>query len=135
MTAPASPASPVETVDEFIRRVVALDLDGACELVSDDLEYDNVPVGKNHGPEGLKTFLGMMVSGFAEVQFVIHRQTVTGNIVMNERTDRFRLGEQWLDLPVAGVFEVAADGKISLWRDYFDMATFTNEMTRLTTPA
>ncbi|MCU1365437.1 MAG: putative limonene,2-epoxide hydrolase [Ilumatobacteraceae bacterium] len=135
MTAPASPASPVETVDEFIRRVVALDLDGACELVSDDLEYDNVPVGKNHGPEGLKTFLGMMVSGFAEVQFVIHRQTVTGNIVMNERTDRFRLGEQWLDLPVAGVFEVNADGKISLWRDYFDMATFTNEMTRLTTPA
>ncbi|MCU1397922.1 MAG: putative limonene,2-epoxide hydrolase [Acidimicrobiales bacterium] len=132
MTASASPA---DTVDEFICRVVALDLDGACELVSDDLEYDNVPVGKNHGPEGLKTFLGMMVSGFAEVQFVVHRQTVTGNIVMNERTDRFRLGEQWLDLPVAGVFEVNADGKISLWRDYFDMATFTNEMTRLTTSA
>ena len=132
MTAPASPS---DTVDEFIRRVVALDLDGACELVSDDLEYDNVPVGKNHGPDGLKSFLGMMVSGFAEVQFVVHRRTVTGNVVMNERTDRFRLGEQWLDLPVAGVFEVNSGGKISLWRDYFDMATFTNEMARLTAAA
>jgi limonene-1,2-epoxide hydrolase len=128
----SSPTSPEATVDEFIRRVVALDLDGACELVSDDLEYDNVPVGKNHGPDGLKTFLGMMVSGFAEVQFVIHRQVAAGSTVMNERTDRFRLGEQWIDLPVAGVFEVNGEGKISLWRDYFDMATFTNEMTRVT---
>ena len=132
----AAPSSPAATVDEFIRRVVSLDLDGACELVSDDLEYDNVPVGKNIGPAGLKTFLGMMMGGVvAEVQFVIHRQTASGNTVMNERTDRFRIGEEWIDLPVAGVFEVNADGKICLWRDYFDMAMFTNEMTRLTTPA
>src|SRR3954447_21855725 len=117
-----------ETVNEFMRRVVAKDLDGAAELVSDDLEYDNVPLGKNHGPEGLKTFLSSMVSGFEEVEFVIHRQTVTGNIVMNERTDRFRNGDKWIDLPVAGVFEVNADGKIALWRDYFDMATFTNQL-------
>jgi len=117
-----------ETVNEFIRRIVAKDLDGAAELVSDDLEYDNVPVGKNHGPDGLKTFLGAMVSGFEEVEFVIHRQTVTGNIVMNERTDRFRNGDKWIDLPVAGVFEVDAAGKVSLWRDYFDMAMFTSQM-------
>jgi limonene-1,2-epoxide hydrolase len=117
-----------ETVNEFIRRVVAMYLDGAAELVSDDLEYDNVPLGKNHGPEGLKTFLGAMVSGFEEVEFVIHRQTVTGNTVMNERTDRFRAGDKWIDLPVAGVFEVDTTGKIALWRDYFDMATFTNQM-------
>ena len=33
-------------------------LDGTCELVTDDpIEYDNVPMGKNVGPEGLKTFL------------------------------------------------------------------------------
>ena len=121
-------SSAEEAVNEFIRRVVAKDLDGAAELVSDDLEYDNVPLGKNHGPDGLKTFLAAMVSGFDEVEFVIHRQTVTGNIVMNERTDRFRKDDKWIDLPVAGVFEVDADGKVSLWRDYFDMASFTNQL-------
>ncbi len=126
--------SPEETVNEFIRRVVAVDLDGACELVSDDLEYDNVPIGKNHGPEGLKTFLTAMVTGIDEVQFVIHRQTVAGNIVMNERSDRFRLGERWIDLPVAGVFEVDTDGKVSLWRDYFDMATFNEQLTKALAP-
>ena len=34
-------------------RVTGTDLDGAAELVSDDLEYDNVPMGKVYGPDGI----------------------------------------------------------------------------------
>jgi limonene-1,2-epoxide hydrolase len=120
--------TPEDTVNEFIRRVVGKDLDAACELVTDDLEYDNVPMGKNSGPDGLKAFLQPMVDGLDEVEFVVHRQTATGDVVMNERTDRFRLGDKWLELPVAGIFELTGD-KISLWRDYFDMATFNDQMT------
>ncbi|MGZ4703375.1 MAG: limonene-1,2-epoxide hydrolase family protein [Acidimicrobiales bacterium] len=120
--------TPEETVDEFIRRVVAVDLDGAAELVSDHLEYDNVPIGKVLGPAGLKNFLTAMVAGIDEVIFVIHRQTSAGPMVMNERTDRFRIGEKWIELPVAGVFEVGDDGKLILWRDYFDAATFYTQL-------
>jgi limonene-1,2-epoxide hydrolase len=109
-----------EIVDQFIARVVAQDLDAACELVADDLEYDNVPMGKNHGPAGLKAFLGAMAGGVADLQFVVHRQVAAGDLVFNERTDRFLVGDRWFDLPVAGVFELR-DGKIVLWRDYFDM--------------
>ena len=109
-----------EIVDQFIARVVAQDLDGACELVADDLEYDNVPMGKNHGPAGLKAFLGAMAGGVTDLQFVVHRQVAAGDLVFNERTDRFLIGDRWFDLPVAGVFELR-DGKIVLWRDYFDM--------------
>jgi limonene-1,2-epoxide hydrolase len=124
--------TPEETVNEFIRRVVAIDLDAACELVSDDLEYDNVPMGKNHGPDGLKAFLGQMTTGLDAVEFVVHRQTATGNIVMNERSDRFKIGENWIDLPVMGVFELNDAGKITLWRDYFDMQTFNDELAKAT---
>jgi len=127
------PSSPEAVVDRFIELVVACDLDAACALVTDDLLYDNVPMGANHGPDGLKAVLGPMVDGVDEVQFVVHRQAVTGNVVMNERTDRFRVGDRWMDLPVAGVFEVAADGRISLWRDFFDLGTLTTEMTKLAT--
>jgi limonene-1,2-epoxide hydrolase len=35
---------------------------------------------------------------------------------------------RWATLPVAGVFEIH-DGKISLWRDYFDKATIIDVMT------
>ena len=50
--------TPEETVNEFVKRVVAKDLDGACELVTADIEYDNVPMGKNYGPDGIKAVLG-----------------------------------------------------------------------------
>ena len=121
--------TPIETVRLFLDRICAKDLDGACELVAADLEYDNVPMGKNIGPEGLKAFLGPMVTGLDEVQFVTHRQTATGNTVMNERTDRFRVGDKWMDLPVAGIFEVGDDGLIVLWRDYFDLETMNAQLT------
>ena len=123
--------TPEEIVDAFIARVVAKDLDGACELVSDDIEYDNVPMGKNIGPDALKAFLAPMVDSLDDVQFVIHRQTASGNIVMNERTDRFLANGTWLDLPVAGVFEVNDEGRIVLWRDYFDLPTMMNQLAAL----
>lgn len=123
--------TPEETVDEFVRRICALDLDGACELVADDVEYDNVPMGKNFGPQGIKDLLGPMVGGLDGMDWVVHRQTATGNVVMNERTDRFRVGDEWIGLPVAGVFEVDDDGRIRLWRDYFDMGGLTELMAEL----
>jgi limonene-1,2-epoxide hydrolase len=117
------------TVNEFIKRVVSGDYAGAGELVADDLEYDNVPIGKNLGRDALVKFLGGMSKGIDEMQFEIHRQVVAGNIVMNERTDRFRIGDAWVvALPVAGVFEVGTDGRITLWRDYFDIGMYQKQM-------
>ena len=123
--------SPEETVNEFIARVLRLDLDAACELVSDDVEYDNVPIGKVTGPDGIKGILGGMVGAIDEVDWIIHRQVAAGPIVMNERTDKFRIGEAWVAIPVAGVFEVDGDGRITLWRDYFDMNTFNTQLADL----
>jgi limonene-1,2-epoxide hydrolase len=119
-----------DIVNEFMARVVRMDLDAACELVSDDVEYDNVPIGKVYGPDGIKGVLGQMVGSLDEVDWIIHRQVAAGDLVLNERTDRFGMNGKWMDLPVAGVFEVH-DGRITLWRDYFDMTTFTDQLTEL----
>ena len=124
-------STPEEVVDEFIRRITSNDLESALELVAADVEYDNVPIGKNIGPDGMREFLGQMSSGVDEIEFVIQRQVAVGQIVMNERNDRFHIGDKWLDLPVAGVFEVNDAGLITLWRDYFDMATFTDQLTAI----
>ena len=89
-----------------------------------------MPIGKVYGPDGIKGMLGQMVGMLDEVDWVIHRQVAVGTLVLNERTDRFGKDGKWMDLPVAGVFEVH-DGRITLWRDYFDMTTFTNQLTDL----
>lgn len=118
-------------VNEFIACIVRMDLDGACELVSDDVEYDNVPMGKVYGPAGIKSILEPMVGSLDEVDWVVHRQVASDTLVLNERTDRFGKDGKWIDLPVAGVFEVH-DGRITLWRDYFDMTTMANQLAELT---
>lgn len=112
--------TPLETVNEFIRLVTSAQLDEAVALCAEDIEYDNVPMGKNIGRQAVRDFLSPMVDGL-EVEFINHREAATGNIVMNERTDRFTKDGQSADILVAGVFEVNDEGQITLWRDYFDL--------------
>ena len=115
------------TVTTFIDRLCAKDLDGALALVTDDVEYDNVPMSKVHGPQGIRDTLAPFLAGCTNVEWVIHHQAATGDVVMNERTDRFEMGGRWIELGVAGLF-VLRDGRIALWRDYFDLPTFQQAM-------
>ena len=51
-----------------------------------------------------------------------------GDKVLTERVDNFVMaGGKNVSLPVMGVFQIR-DGKICLWRDYFDLASFTSQM-------
>jgi limonene-1,2-epoxide hydrolase len=116
-----------ETVTAFIQAIVTKDLDGAMALAHDDIEYDNVPMETARGAEAARTLLASFVDMSDEIEWVIHRQVATGNVVMNERTDRFRSGDRWIEIPVAGVWQVD-DGRITLWRDYFDLEGLMTQM-------
>jgi len=124
--------SPEETVNEFIARVLRLDLDAACELVSDNVEYDNVPIGKVEGPDGIRgVFATLDGMGVDAMEWIVHRQVANDTTVLNERTDKFGVSGKWASVDVAGIFEVR-DGRITLWRDYFDMNAMTAAITELT---
>jgi limonene-1,2-epoxide hydrolase len=96
-------------------------------LVASDCVYDNVPVGPVHGPDGVAQILGPLIEGSDEIEWKVLRSAVVGSIVFNERLDRFRMGPRWVELPVAGVWEVTGE-KISLWRDYFDLQSYLSQM-------
>ena len=117
---------PGELVSRFIRLIEQGEVAQAATLLAPDCEYDNVPIGKVVGAEQVVGILQPFVARYDEVDWVVHRQVVQGTLsqgtVLNERTDRFRAGDHWVELPVAGVFEVR-DGLITLWRDYFDLAS------------
>ena len=119
--------SAATVVDEFIAALCAPDLEAALELVTDDVVYDNVPIGSVEGPAGIRQVLGGFLASATGIDWVVHRQVAEGTTVMNERTDRFEMDGEWRELPVMGVFEVT-DGKISLWRDYFDMGALQRLM-------
>ncbi|MEO1058761.1 MAG: limonene-1,2-epoxide hydrolase family protein, partial [Actinomycetota bacterium] len=79
--------APIDVVNRFIGLINDRDIDGAVALCAADVEYDNVPMGKNIGREATREFLAPMLGGLDDVEFIVHREAATGNIVMNERTD------------------------------------------------
>jgi limonene-1,2-epoxide hydrolase len=124
-------STPDEIIRHFISLLVSRDIDQAATMVSSDFEYDNVPMGKAFGPQGLRDTLTGFFGMCTGIDWEIVRQTSTGNtdhaVVLNERNDRFEIHGRWTSLPVAGVFEIN-NGLITLWRDYFDRATLLEAM-------
>jgi limonene-1,2-epoxide hydrolase len=126
---------PEHVVATFIAAIEAKDIDAAIELLADDVSYENVPMSPIVGKEAVRATLGAFLGSARQVEWPIARQVVAGNVVINERLDRFQIGNGWLELPVAGFFEVTDQGLISLWRDYFDMSSYTGQLAALTTTA
>lgn len=125
-------ATPDSIVRDFIAALVDRDIDQACTMVSPDVEYDNVPIGKTHGRDGIRNTLSGFFALCTSIDWQIIRQTSTGDLasgtVLNERDDRVEVHGRTMSLPVAGVFEIH-DGFITLWRDYFDRETLVTLMT------
>ena len=119
--------TPDEAVTALVRACEARDLDAVCALLAEDVEYDNVPIGAVHGHDGVRHVLsGGVTQAATEIEWVVLRQVASGTTVMNERVDRFLVDGRWIEIPIAAVFEVR-EGRISLWRDYFDLETYRRQ--------
>jgi limonene-1,2-epoxide hydrolase len=127
--------TPAETVTAFIAAIERKDIDAALALAAVDISYENMPFSPIVGHEGVAQTLDAFLAPASEVDWQILNQHEVGATVFNERLDRFRIGEGWLELPIAGVFHVDDNGLITLWRDYFDMATYERQLTELTKPS
>lgn len=117
--------SPIAIVKSFLNTMARKDYDRGLTMVSDDCEYDNVPLGKVHGKEAIRGVLEPFFAPTLQNEFVFRRELSDAQMVFIERLDRHRLADRWVELPVTGVFEVN-DGLITLWRDYFDAATIVS---------
>ena len=88
-------------------------------------------MGKVFGAVAVNDTLAPFLARYDRVEWIVHHQVSSGNldhgVVMNERADRFRTGETWIEMPVAGLFLVR-HGKIALWRDYFDRDTLLRQL-------
>ncbi len=124
--------SPSEIVASFIEAIEHKDIDAAAALAAPSISYENMPMQPIVGRDAMVATLEMFLGSANEVDWVIVRQHEVGNVVFNERVDRFQIGDGWLELPIAGVFEVDDEGLISLWRDYFDLASYQRQLAELT---
>lgn len=90
-----------------------------------------MPIDPVVGRDAVRQVLEGFLRSAGEVEWKVLSEWEVGSTVINERLDRFHIGGGWLELPVAGFFEVT-DGLITLWRDYFDMGSYMSQFSRLT---
>ncbi|MDE2746109.1 MAG: nuclear transport factor 2 family protein [Chloroflexota bacterium] len=102
------------------------DADQLATYFTDDAVYHNMPMAPAEGIEAVTAALAGVSQMTSKGWEVLH-SAVNGDVVLNERIDRFDMGGTEVAVQVCGVFEIR-DGKIARWRDYFDMASFQKQM-------
>jgi limonene-1,2-epoxide hydrolase len=116
-----------KVVGEFCKAFERKNIDEIMDYFTDDAVYHNMPMEPAKGKDAIRTTINSYLPGSDRIEFKILHTASNGNIVFNERIDMFDIGEKRIELPVAGMFEVRA-GKITLWRDYFDLQSYTKQM-------
>ncbi len=120
------PSDAEKVVSDFCKAWSRRNLDEILGYFTEDAVYHNVPVDPAKGKTAIAGVINSFLPMASHVEFRVMKSASNGNIVFNERMDIFHMGQKVVELPVAGVFEVT-NGKISLWRDYFDMQMFTKQ--------
>jgi len=115
-------------VTDFVKAWNALDTERVMSFFTPDCVYHNMPMDPVQGTEAIRGLIQSFAGMAREIDWIVHQIAETpSGIVLTERTDRFLIGEKWVALPVMGAFELR-DGKISAWRDYFDLNQFNQQL-------
>lgn len=128
--------APLELAELFFRHWSHNRIDDALAMLSEDVLYDNVPFPDIVGRADVEKFhRGFGVGIDFLLDWKIVHIAAAGNVVLNERIDVFRHKDGGaITLPVMGTVTVE-NGKITVWRDYFDPADFDRQLMLIKAPA
>ena len=116
-----------KVIREFIEAWSRLDPKELASYFTEDGVYHNMPAGAVSGRANVEKFIRGFTASWTETTWDLLNIASSANVVIAERLDRTRAGEKSVDLPCVGVFEME-NGKIKVWRDYFDLGTYLKSM-------
>ena len=100
------------------------DIDAILACFAEDAIYHNMPMEPVQGKDDIRAAINGFVAGASAIRWdMIQIAENASGVVLTERLDKFQMGDQWIEVPVMGAFEVR-DDRIVAWRDYFDLAGF-----------
>jgi limonene-1,2-epoxide hydrolase len=121
-----SSADAADIVVRFLRALAAFDVDGALDLVAEDIEYINVSLPTIYGRERIARIARPWLRP-GRMGFNVHfnHVAVEDNVVLTDRIDELNFGRFATRFWVYGRFVVNDEGKIAVWRDSFDWLDVT----------
>lgn len=113
-----------EIVRDFCKAFRDFDVDAITSYLTEDAVYDNVPFPpqlKLHGRAAIGKTLSPFRGKTRGVDIQVLDLVAAGDTVMVEHRDERQMQDgSTAVMPCCGVFKLR-DGKICLWRDYFDL--------------
>jgi limonene-1,2-epoxide hydrolase len=118
-----------KVVNDLFAAWTRLNLDEVMGHFAEDAVWDNVPMTPAQGRAAIREMTRGFMKDVSAFSAKILKSTHDGNVVFNERVDTLVMKNgKKADVRVAGMFELNDAGKIKVWRDYFDLATFTKQV-------
>jgi limonene-1,2-epoxide hydrolase len=114
-------ATEIDVVQSFLRALESMDIAAVLDLADDTIVYQNVPLRPARGRAAFERQMRWFERHASGFEARIHAIAANGPTVLTERTDVIESGKFRTEFWVCGTFEVR-DGRIVLWRDYFDYA-------------
>ncbi|MCP4754641.1 MAG: limonene-1,2-epoxide hydrolase [Proteobacteria bacterium] len=114
-------------IREFVAAWSRLDVDELLGYFTEDGTYYNMPMQPIKGKENVENLIKGFIADWTETQWDLVNILAKDDLVIAERLDRTKAGGKAVDLPCVGVFEME-NGKIKVWRDYFDANTYFKGM-------
>jgi limonene-1,2-epoxide hydrolase len=111
-------------VREFCDSFDGRDAESLRHYFTDDVVYHNIPLDPAVGIDATIAFIDAFFGMCDTMTIETVHLAVRDDHVLTERIDTFTVGDVVAPLPVMGTF-VVRDGKISAWRDYFDLGQIT----------
>lgn len=138
MTVQNFPAG-MDLVERFLHAYFAGDADTVLESVCDDFLWINIalPMATTQGRHALAAKLNVPNLGLPlTLEAAGHTTSLAmqqGCVLMHERVDCLRFAGEELEIPCAAAFEFR-DGKIAVWRDYYDIGVILRFFERIGHP-
>ncbi len=114
-------------IRDFVAAWSRLDAKELASYFTEGGIYHNMPTDPVVGRDNVQAFITGFAKDWTETNWDIINLIAQNDIVMVERLDRTKLGDKAVDLPCFGIFEME-NGKIKVWRDYFDIGTYMNAL-------
>lgn len=127
--------SPETVVRNFFEAFLESDVDTLVSFFTDDGTYIDGPRGVHRGADTIRSEFATLAQMVPSTSVDIKVLATNNQAVLVERVEHFEVDGKPIDHDVVGVFDVNDDGRITLWRDYYDLTTLMNKVAADTAPS
>ena len=124
--------SAASVIRKFLACFPRSDVDELVGFFSDGAVYIDGPRGVHRGIDAIKAEFQLTVSMVPSTTVDIKSLAASEGTVMTERVDNFEVGGKPIGMEVMGVFDVDSNGRITRWRDYYDLPTLVEQVAAAT---